>query len=216
MSYLDIYRSRTLSSGNKSTDGIINTSKETIKNNFSNSLFSESILIHGVEYDAIITQEQKSEDKKILFMPDTKVEIGSVVNLSGNNYLVMDFKGEGINEIYPSGTIKLCNSIYPIKSNPTKTIIGYYDNGKPEYGEVYATDRLEPCIVESKNYATNTNAQLIVQNNAILITIKYQPSETFKVNYEFTMYNNKYKITDIDYTKVINGKGIIQILAERV
>jgi hypothetical protein len=30
------------------------------------------------------------------------------------------------------------------------------------------------------------------------------------------MHHNKYKIIDIDYTKVLNEKGIIKILAERV
>lgn len=97
-----------------------------------------------------------------------------------------------------------------------KTVKGYTQLGKPIYEEFYTVDKLEPCIVETSSGSANTDAQLVIPRNSIFITIKYQPSETIAINYQFTMYNNKYKIVDIDYTKVINEKGIIKILAERV
>jgi hypothetical protein len=216
MSYLNLFRQRILSSGNKPTDGIVNASKQTIKNNFSNSLFSEIVLINGMEYEAIITQDKKSEDKKLLLLPDVQVDIGSVVELNSNLYLIMDFQGEGINEIYPSATLKKCNNTYPIKVNKTSQLKGHNQLGKPVYEDVYSVDKLEPCIVESGNFATDTDSQLVIPKNTLFITLKYQLSDTINYNYEFTMYNNKYKIKDIDYTKVINEKGIIKLIAERV
>jgi hypothetical protein len=216
MSYLNLFRERILSSGNKSTDGIVNASKQTIKNNFSNSLFSEIVLINGIEHDGIITQKEKSDDKKLLLKPDVQVNIGSVVEVNIDSYLVMDFLGEGINEIYPSATLKLCNSTYPIKSNKTKVLKGHDTFNRPVYENIYSVDRLEPCIVESGNFTTDTESQLVIPKNTMFITLKYQQSDTIAYNYEFEMYNNKYKIKDIDYTKVINEKGIIKLIAERV
>jgi hypothetical protein len=172
--------------------------------------------INGTQYETLYSQGKNSNEKSLLFTPNTLVDIGSVVELNSHHYLIMDFQGEGINEIYPSATLKLCNSTYPIKSDKLRTLKGYNHLNKPIYEDVYDIDRLEPCIVESRNYATDTNAQLIIPNNSVLITIKYQPSDTLKENYEFTLYNNKYKVINIDYTKVINEKGIITLLAERV
>lgn len=216
MGYLDLFRQRILSNGEKSTDGIVNTSKQTIKNNFSNSLFSETVLINGIEYEAIITQEKKSEDKKLLLLPNTTVAIGSTVEMNNNSYLIMDFQGEGIHEIYPSATLKKCNSTYPIKSNKTRVLKGHNQLGKPVYEDTYSIDKLEPCIVDYGTGSTDTESQLVIPKNTIFVTLKYQQSDTIDYNYEFEMYNNKYKIKDIDYTKVINEKGIIKLIAERV
>lgn len=221
MSYLNLFRQRTLSNGNKQSEGIINASKQTIKNNFNNSLFTEKVLINAIEFDAIITQKDKSEDKKILFMPDTKVDIGSVVELNSNSYLIMDFLSEGINEIYPTGTLKLCNSIYPIKSVKTK-VLKRDSQGKPvtdKFGDpVYiytdgATTNL-PCIVESSIIAADENKQLPLPQGQLRVTLSYR--DDVKVNDTFPMYNNTYKIRGIDYTKVINGKGIMALSVEQV
>jgi hypothetical protein len=216
MSYLDIYRQRVLANGEKSTDTIINASKETIKNNLNNSLFTETFLVNGIEYSGLVTQGKTSDEKKLLFLPDVKIDIGSVVELKSKFYLIMDFLSEGINEIYPTATLRLTNSTYPIQSgNKTREIMGYDQFGKPLYSYVYEINKNVPCIVESGIVQTDTNAQLVIPKNTVYVTLQYQTSETLIENYEFTMYNNKYKIKDIDYTKVINDKGIIKIIAER-
>jgi hypothetical protein len=172
--------------------------------------------INGTQYETLYSQGKNSNEKSLLFTPNTNVDIGSVVNLNSHHYLIMDFQGEGINEIYPSATLKLCNATYPIKLNKISVLKGHNQLGKPIYEETYQFDRTEPCIVETGSITTDTDKQLVIPNNSILITIKYQQSDTLKENYEFTMYNDKYKIVNIDHTKVINEKGIVKILAERV
>jgi hypothetical protein len=171
-----------------------------------NELVNTRMLVYQ-KYDA------ESTVKKVIGKTED-VEIGNLLKIDNVHWLTITFPED--NKIYRKAEIQLCNSTYPIKANKIKSIIGYYDNGKPEWGEMYETDRLEPCIVESRNYLTNTNTQLALQNNGLSITMRYQPSDTFKVNYEFNMYNENYKIIDVDYTKVINNEGIIQLLAERV
>jgi hypothetical protein len=172
----------------------------------------------STEYEIIVNDAnewQKEVDviwlvKKSIFQPN----VGDFIEFQGNKYLSVFVPEE--RETYWSSKARLCNSTYPIKLTKTTVLVGHNTLGKPMYKDSYEIDRQEPCIVESRNYATDTNAQLIIPNNSVLITIKYQPSDTLVVNYEFTMYNNKYKIVDIDYTKIINEKGIIKILAERV
>jgi hypothetical protein len=143
------------------------------------------------------------------------------VELNGNSYLIMDFQGEGINEIYPNATLKLCNSTYTIKSNRTK-VLKLDSQGKPVLDKfdnpvyVYtdgATTSL-PCIVESSIIAADENKQLPLPQGQLRVTLSYR--EDVKVNDTFSMYNNTYKIRGIDYTKVINGKGIMLLAVEQV
>ncbi|PLR99643.1 hypothetical protein [Bacillus sp. T33-2] len=223
MSYLNVYRQRLQASGNNATDGIVNSSKQTIKNNFSNSLFSETVLIDAVEYEVIVTQEKKSEDKKILLKPDTQIYVGSVVKIKNSHYLTMDFLGEGINEIYPTASLKLCNSSLPIVSNKTRDLLRdengnpvLDDDGRPQYVETGGETIPEPCIVENKVSTGKDNEQLPLPEGRINVTLKYQVSDSLKVNSEFILYGNTYKILDIDMTKVIGDKGIILLNAERV
>ena len=195
---------------------LVESSKQTFIKMFIGNPNYRLQVIDGIQYETLYSQGKNSDEKSLLFTPNTKVDIGSVVEIDINSYLIMDFQGEGINEIYPSATLKKCNSTYPIRLNKTKILKGHNQLGKPIYDEVYEVDRNEPCIVDLGNYTTNTDNQLVIPENVMYLTMRYQQSETLVVNYEFTMYNNKYKITDIDYTKVINDKGIIKVIAERV
>ena len=221
MGYLDLFRQRTLSNGDKPTDGIVNSTKQSIKNNFSNSLFTEKVLINGIEYDTLITQGKTSNDKKLLFIPDVQLDVGSVVELQNKSYLIMDFLGEGVNEIYPTATLKLCNSTYPIKQNKTKTL-KLDTQGKPvtdKFGDpvyIYTDGQIIdiPCIVESSIVAADENKQLPLPQGQLRVTMQYR--EDIKMNNTFPMYNNTYKIRNIDYTKVINNKGIMTLSVEQV
>jgi pyrimidine operon attenuation protein/uracil phosphoribosyltransferase len=66
-----------------------------------------------------------------------------------------------------------------------------------------------PCIVESSIIAADENKQLPIPQGQLRVTLSYR--DDVKVNDTFSMYNNTYKIRGIDYTKVINGKGIMVI-----
>jgi hypothetical protein len=213
LDYLDQYRIRL---GDSSKDELKNSSKKNILKKFNSHPYLQSVMINNMATNVIVTQSKKSEDKQLLLMPESKVDIGSNVVIANISYLVMDFQGEGINEIYPSAALKLCNSTYPIKANKTRLLRGHNSLGKPIYEEVYEVDTTTPCIVQMGTDSTNTDAQLVIPRNMMYLTLQYQQSDTLDYNYEFEMYTNKYKIIDIDNTKVINEKGIIKIIAERV
>jgi len=215
MGYLNTYRSRLNANGSNSMDSIVQGSKQTVKNNFSNSLFSEVVLIDDVEYEVIVTQEKLSENKKILLHPDTKIDIGATVKIKELPYLVMDFLGDGINEVYPTATLRLCNSTFPIESNNTSVLIGTDSYGRPVYSD-QSTVTNTPCIVETKYYFNNRNEQITLPEDRMLITMQYQDAPNIEVGKEFEMYKSRFKITHFDFSKVINGKGVMVFTGERV
>jgi hypothetical protein len=141
MSYLNLFRQRTLSNGNKQSEGIINASKQTIKNNFNNSLFTEKVLINAIEFDAIITQKDKSEDKKILFMPEL------------------------CNSIYPIKSVK--TKVLKLDSQG-KPVTDKF--GDPVYIYTDGAITSLPCIVESSIIAADENKQLPLPQGQLRVT----------------------------------------------
>jgi hypothetical protein len=210
-SYLDRYKSRV----NQSDKLIANTKSSNLKT-FNSHPFYSLVDIEGVQTGVIVVQDDnKSEDKKLLFKPDTSINIGTVVKMNELNYLTMDFLGEGINETYPTAILKLCNSTFPIQMNKTQVLVGYDKLNRPVYEDA-ETIKQEPCIVETGYYYRGMNDQITLPQDRIMVTLKHQDSPSLQENNEFIMYNSNFKITFIDYSKVINGKGIITITGERV
>ncbi|WP_299831225.1 hypothetical protein [uncultured Metabacillus sp.] len=201
---------------NVSTNLVISENKQFFNDSFNDSLFYQIVLINDVEFEAIVKQEKKSEDKKLVLRPDTEISVGSVVSVNNSSYLAIDFLNEGINEIYPTATLKLCNSIFPIPGEITKVLIGTDPKtGRPIYDE-QVTYTSEPCIVESQYSKSSEVNQFKVPEGTLVISMKYQTSEKLKIDYEFEMYGSKYKVANFDYTGVIGEKGIMKIIAEKV
>jgi hypothetical protein len=183
-------------------DELLNNSPETY-----------SVLVNNTDTKLVIIQ-YKDENERHLIARIGEIQLGDIVNHKNLNWLVTSNPDD--NKMNLSTIIKLCNSTYPIKSNKTRVLIGTTDLGKPIYQDTWGIDTTSPCIVETGIGSANTNAQLVIPNKSVIITMKNQVSDTLVVNYEFSMYSNQYKIIDIDYTKVIADKGIIKILAERL
>jgi hypothetical protein len=213
--YLDEYRSRL------SKMSLVDHTKQSFVKMFIGNPNYRVLTIDGVQYETLYSQGKVSNEKSLLFTPNTKIDIGSVVLINNNNYLIMDFQSEGINEIYPNATLKLCNSTYPIKSGKTKTlkldsngnpVLDKFDN--PVYIYTEGANINIPCIVESSIIAADENKQLPLPQGQLRVTMSYR--DDIKVNDTFSMYSNSYKIRNIDYTKVINNKGIMVLAVEEV
>jgi hypothetical protein len=216
--YLNQYRERV---SNSSADRLVEHTKQSFIKMFIGNPNYKVLIINGTQYETLYSQGKTSDEKSLLFTPNTKVNIGSVVEINNINYLIMDFQGEGINEIYPSATLKLCNSSIPIQSSKTKTLKLDAQNkpvldkfNDPVY--IYSNGQITniPCIVESSIIASDENKQLPLPEGHLHVTMQYR--DDVKVNDTFTMYNNSYKIRTIDYTNVIDNKGIMVLSVEQV
>lgn len=194
----------------------LESAKQLFLDNFDNALVPEIVLFDGIEEKVLIKHGKKSEDKKVILKPDFHVELGTVVTIKESNYLTVDFLGEGIYEVYPTATLKLCNSTFPIETDKTSVLIGYDDDGRPVYQEQAGQTIQEPCIVETTYYTDRSVEQLPLPEGHVNITIQYQVADSIKKNEVFEMYGENYKIRNIDYTKRINDKGTMIIRAELV
>lgn len=190
------------------------TEKSLIKINNSESNF-ESIINDANEW-------QKDVDliwliKKSLYTP----YLGDFIEYQGNSYLNVFMSEERIT--FWSSKARLCNSTYPVKANKTK-VLKLDAEGKPvldKFGDpvyIYTDGQITniPCITESSIIASDENKQLPLPQGQLRITMQYQNIDDIKVNNTFAMYNNTYKIRNIDYTKVINNKGIVVLSVEQV
>jgi hypothetical protein len=213
--YLNQYRDRL------NDKSLVEHTKKTFVKMFIGNPNYRVITINGTQYETLYSQGKTSEEKSLLFTPNIKIEIGSVVELNSRSYLIMDFQSEGINEIYPNATLKHCNSTFPIKSSTTKTlkldsngnpVLDKFDN--PVYTYTEGASINIPCIVESSIIAADENKQLPLPQGQLRVTMQYR--DDIKVNDTFSMYNNTYKIRNVDYTKVINNKGIMVLAVEEV
>ncbi|MGD7047083.1 hypothetical protein FZC83_02370 [Rossellomorea marisflavi] len=218
---LSDYRERVSRRGNSLSETIITNSKISSSSQFLNSPFLQEIMIEGKPVSAVVTQGKTSSDKSVLLQPDSIATIGSVVEINSNSYIMTDFKFEGINEIYPTGTLKICNSLFPIQTNETRVllrdefgIVVTDERGRPVYTtEIVAITT--PCIVQSRYSFTSSEKQITLPDGRIEIVIKYTVSENLREGYEFEMYGENYMIANIDPTGVIDSKGILVISAER-
>jgi hypothetical protein len=170
-----------------------------------NSEFQSKVLIHQ-KWDA------NTETKKVIgHIAD--IELGNLLKIDNYNWLITTFPED--NKIYRKAEIRLCNATFPIESNKTSVLKGYDKYNRPVYAdEITIID--EPCIVETKYYFNNRNEQITLPEDRILITMKYQSASNIDISKEFEMYKSRFKITHFDFSKVINGKGVMVFTGERV
>lgn len=182
-------------------------------------------------YDAIINSDihtrvllfQKWNDdgasKKVIGRIE-EIERGNLIQIDSDYWLVVTVPID--NKFYRKANVVLCNNTFHILSNKTQVLLRDENgnivtdrDGRPVYKWVYEIDKHEPCIVE-RTYKIDEERQFVLPEGQIRITMQYQKADNIIENSVFDMYNEKYKIMDIDYTKVINNKGIMIITAVRV
>lgn len=176
------------------------------------------ITVNGIISKALITSKFSSSDgtEKNIVGKITDIVRGNVilVNETNENWLITSLPKD--NKVYRKAVIKFCNSLFPLRTGTTKVLIGNDPNtGRPIYSEEVAYTN-EPCIAESQYSKSSDVNQFAIPEGRIVITMKYQTSESLVIDYEFDMYGNKYKVSDFDYTSVIDDKGIMKIIAEKV
>ncbi len=148
------------------------------------------------------------------------IERGNLINIEGNYWLVVSYPDD--NKIYRKADIKLCNTTFHLELDKTTVLLKdengnpILDNhGRPIYKEVPNTKDV-PCVVETKYYFNNRNEQITLPEDRVMISIQYQEANNLKENAEFNLYNSRFSIKFIDYTKVVNDKGVMIITGERV
>lgn len=170
---------------------------QTIKNAkriHGNSPLYKEIEIEGNIYGVRVNMGKKSTDRKLLFTPNTYVDIGDMVSYENKSWMIVDFFPS---DIYPKGIISICvNSIF-IK----------HDGSEYEY----------PAIFKGGNFDLSDKDEfMFLEDGKLTAQIKYDEfSKRIKISEEYIINGRTYSIVGIDnVSKVFNDKGILILTLE--
>lgn len=151
--------------------------------------------------------------------------IGRIGEIERGNYILYDnqtwlvvTKPED-NGTYRKADIYLCSSVLPLKENDKDIIVGLDEYGRPITETIAGEVAMMPCVPKLNDASTSiaeSNKPINLLDNQILVTIPYRESISIAYDERFAMYNDTYRIIRIDYSKSINGIGIIKLLGERI
>jgi hypothetical protein len=159
-----------------------------------------------------------AESRSVIGKPGD-VRRGNVYTYENQAWLTVSFPEDY--QIYKKAEIRICNNLFPIKQDEMRDLLRDADGnpildgrGRPQY-ITKTVDITAPCIVDSRYSFTRGEQQIVLAEDRIEVVVGYVESENLKLNFEFKMYGDTYKVKNIDYSNVINGEGILIISAER-
>lgn len=199
MSFSDSYRQRLYAYGDNESQAIRNSTYEIVNKNFSNSPNYVKVKINDTESDGRILDGDVYNEKKILLRPNSKVDIGSYIQIDdsvNDTWLVFDFEGE---LIAPKVTIKKCNEKLRWKDKDSK---------------VHALDVLASATKNTKLDLTSDNFQVEMLQGGIYVYVPYsKETSEIRSSYRFIIGNSAFEVTGVDDLTMVNVErvGILQM-----
>lgn len=186
MSYFDKYKGRR---SKDSSDTYRSPTKEFVNSSFANSPTYKVILIDGKETGVRVLEGKDSSYKKLLFLPDTKLDVGLLVNIDSKLWLITDFVDT---EIIPKAMLQYCNNTLRLDEEDIPCIISRSDLVKFDVEE-------------------NRNEINILQGAVYVFAQLNDASKKIAIGRRFVLGLQAYKVVGIDdltYSK--NGIGLIR------
>lgn len=210
MDIYERYMYRVNSKGSSPTESSLNAGKRDVNYKFASSPSYTLVLVDDNKTEAIVTSKSEYNEKEIIFRPDTKLNIGAVVEFRDTNYLLMEFIERDLD---PKGLLNLCNNVFIAKGQSIRIVVGTNPfTGQPVYEYQEGINLSYPCIATKTMINEDLNLPINTDRDLIKVTLPYFD---FKED-TFEMYEEKYQVKSIDKTKVINGVGLMTILGEGV
>lgn len=220
MSYQS-YKARINAYGGNLKNSVMQSTKITQRESILNSpsrvdlTFNNDATLHP----CIVSDIDTFKKRRFLFLPDTDISIGDYVHHEGFTYLSTE---QTTSETFPQLIGELCNNNFPIKTIVTK-VPRNDSNGNQlfdRYGKPLFDDQTQeittPCVVQSQYLQSSDTKQFTLPEGKITIIVPYVTPNNIILDYQFNIYGDKYKVTNIDLTNVLEDKGTIKIIAERV
>jgi len=220
LAYLDTFKSRVNAFGINEEGKVTSLGKTDFENYLNNSPNAFDVLINGLNEVRISIQDHSDTDKKddfkiLLSRTEDNINAGDFFNWRNNNWLIITKQYKTI-ETCDKFIISICNNTISFPSTITKTKVGTDSLGRPIYESVEGTLDTFNCVASTKQYSFDDNRNVNLPYNNLSVTMSYSTNENIKEGKTFNMYGLDYKIIGIDYSKVLNNVGIIQLLADRV
>lgn len=147
---LSLYQKTIGMNSNNISQGYMNDTIAHVNDMFSKSPSYRSVTVDGIHTDCIISRK-KSSQLDMLFRPNSIVQMGSYVLLSGKTYLIMDVIE---NDIYPKAFLNLCNRDLKWKNNLNEVV---------EY----------KCFVNGSTYEEDLTKTLYTSDGELTVYVKF-------------------------------------------
>lgn len=214
MDYFERYKKVNTSYGLSIADHTIEASKQSALRSFLSSPTLSDVQVNDEYTKSVVSIYQKDYfDRTFLFEPDSEYAIvGNYVKYKGLTYLLLKSND---NEIYPNMYGKICNEDFKLPLNKTRVKVKT-PRGSFTYKDEY-TYKDVPVVVDVKGYSIADNAILPLTEGRVIIYLQYKPSylDSLTLNYEFELFNDLYKVTDIQLDRVVGNEGYIVLSAQK-
>jgi hypothetical protein len=198
MTYFDDYKNRLSLTGQNESDAIKNDSINFINSSFKNSPTYRIIKVNGIDVDSRVLTGNDSNIIKILFRPDTLIDIGSNLVIEDKKWLITDV----VNKVtHPKAEAQRCNEALKWKDN-----IGNIFN--------------HPCVVTTSKYtvnALNAGNRPSIENpegNVYIYVQLNDETKNIKHSQRFILGSQVYEIIGIDDLRMIQDNvGVIEFTA---
>lgn len=173
------------------------------------------VVVNDIDKFIIVQSTSDYNERRILMRHDD-IKWGDIVLLDGEKWLVTD--RPFYNKIHDKSHIQLCNN----EMNFTYLTEGIFERdrlgNKIWIEEPTEVTTLFPCVIESissLNTKVDTGQQVNVPEGDMVLQIQYTTSELIRINNEFTVFGDNYRISGIDRSKIHNDKGVLVLIVSR-
>ena len=182
----------------------------------SQSAETYEITVDGISKNIIIQSTQNYNERRILFKEDD-LTWGNIITHENEKWLVTE--RPFFNKIHEKSKIQLCNNTIEF-AKEVEGVIDHRDQFSNIIWDVPPSTQLVnfPCVLESiseLNSKTTTGEQINVPEGDMVLQISYTTDELIDYGNEFKMFNNTYRISGIDNSKVHNNQGVIILVVSR-
>ncbi|GGJ80520.1 hypothetical protein GGR02_003483 [Anoxybacillus voinovskiensis] len=169
----------------------------------------ETVLVDNVSRKCILQNAKIGDYEEKYIYTLSSIQRGNIVRHNEKNYLVVSDVTE--NSVYRKALMRKTNETIRIEQTEQR-IVSYNDFGEPIYENVVVSVADVPCIVDKYTFRIDDFAPIRVAENQIIVTMKDDVlnREKFVVNFEFVLYEQNWKVIDVDMTK----KGILILTGE--
>lgn len=221
MSLFNKYRNRVEKSGESLESAIRNQTINMIKRDFYRNPFLEEVLINGeAESVRIVQGETKSNpytnltnfQYQFLLPPEKNIALGSIIEFREKKIIIFDRNNHTLSPV-----------IYGLETNTTfeitsveKVLKGTDSLGRPIYDEQEIAVEYPAFATPKSEFTSFTRFDDVVNapDGRIYFIIPYTDKKISE-GIEFEMFETNYKISSLDYTHVIDGEGVINIMGTK-
>lgn len=174
-----------------------------------------SVNVDGKSKDVIIQSTSNYNERRVLFR-ENDLQWGDLIEFQNDKWLVTERPIN--NRIHDKSHIKLCNNALAFKEI-VREIIGRDPVGNPIYGDGEEVITEFPCVAESisdLNTRSTTGEQINIPEGDMVLQITNTQDEKIEIGSTFEMYDNNYRISGIDRSKVHIDKGVLILVVSRV